>query len=211
MRLFLTRAMVASAAALAGCASVGTSAARADFCDTECVLFTLDGVALGNGSAEGTFVWNAVTNAVLDVNITTTSATGYVQGFDLVAATYTSGAWYGDSWNGSLGSYENDFEFYGGSPTTPSVLALLVPQLDIYPGARDTLADGYYGSLESQCGGQCFNFVGSGSIDASPYPPTPLPSTFGMMMIGLAGLGFVVSRQRPRPCATPANIAGASA
>jgi hypothetical protein len=193
--LFVTTGIIALRIALfLAVLCIGDSAAQADSCDVGCILFTLDDVSLGGGAeASGTFVWSYGATTLFDVNVTTTSGPGLFgqfQPYDFVGEDYTVGSYSDEGSNSSLGASVSGFFL---SNIAGASLSLLIPN-PVSLIDPNTLFTGYYGSLEVACQQNCYRFVGSGSLDPSPFPvPAPIvgagvPGAItGLALIGLLG------------------------
>jgi hypothetical protein len=157
------------------------------------ITWDLVGVTLGGGgTASGSFVYDATTNTLSNVDITTSGGTAFT-GATYLAANPGFG----------LGSYLGPTFYQLVFVPNPSLSAVGTPVLVLYstpegfpnlpPGSELTLASG---SGEYTCGNAACSVVGSeirslqGDIVATPEPSSVL-----LLGLGLAGL-MVVGKRR---------------
>jgi hypothetical protein len=173
-------------AALVISASMAT-AASADSLMTYDVNANYDG---GLGTVTGSFTLDTTMNTSYAVNLTIVGAGGVNSG-SLTDPTQFGTGTYATA-NGPMVTY-ND-----GNPALQVFLT--------YPAGGGALFNGGFGSssvgsyFSPTCGGEICGFNLSGTVlGASAVSAVPLPSTWGMMLLALVGLGFMAFRQKSKP------------
>jgi hypothetical protein len=178
------------------CASLSAAVVGVMFASSagaETILWTLQNATFNDGgTASGSFEYNTADGAYTDIDIVTTAGTA------LPGATYTAYA---------TTSVPRDYGF--GAITAPGAMALGDPLLDINstspaigfetPGTVTIGAPGDFVSAEGTCNAGCTGYypdrVLTGSVVGISVPE---PTTWGLMLIGLAGLGALLRLQRKR-------------
>ena len=142
-----------------------------------------DTIFTDGGKASGTFSTDSITGAITAFDITTTAGRSVTTGFEYDAATSKLGA--------GLGA--NSF----------SLIDVAAPnrvlELSFYNPLTGLGFDGLILGLSNECGSSScgsFRLAVVGYAIGSAASATPLPSTWGMMLLGLGVLGFIGYRRK---------------
>jgi hypothetical protein len=139
------------------------------------ILFTVNGTFSGGGALTGTFITNDARSVLESVNLTSTAFDG---------ATYTNKA------EGGASILPNFLQFDQSSPFKELRISFASP---LAATGSTTI---WFGSYEASGDIKTFRDL-SGSITASAVTAgVPEPSTWAMMLVGFAAIGFGLRRKQ---------------
>jgi hypothetical protein len=139
----------------------------------------------GPGTITGGFSYDSNTATLSAINITVTGSTGFASTY-----TYAYAPWNDASDIGVM---------HAANSASNNVFAMLDLQfgsaLNGSPGEDPLVGLGGY----NVPGGGCCNFIGSTLTGGVTIAAVPEPSTWAMMLLGFAGVGFMAYRRKSKP------------